>query len=509
MVHSGRVGVWKHEKDKVIVKPTIVIGAGIGGLSTAIRLQAAGHRVIIFEKNKLVGGKMYQIEKDGFRFDTGPSVITMRHVFEQLFESVGRQLDDYLDLLHVDPMTRYFYRDGFVLDASSDLSKMAQQIEDIDERDVEGYLGYLAYAAQLHRITGQTFIYDKPPSPRSFLKVPVWDWMKADPFRTMDGAIKSFVKSDKLRQLLGRFATYVGGSPYLAPATLNVIAHVELTGGVWYPRGGIYQIARALERLALELGVVICTEQEVEQIQVNNGRVTGVQLAGEQPIDARLVVSNLDVAMTYHKLLSDANLAKNRIQAMSNYEPSCSGFVLLLGINKEHEQLAHHNIFFSADYEAEFEAIFKDGVPANDPTIYVAITSKTDKKHAPENSENWFVLVNAPPLNKHFDWETVKQGYRDLILDKLAAQGIDVRDAILSETILTPHDLQEMSGAWLGALYGPSANDRFAVFLRPHNRSKDVKGLYFAGGTTHPGGGVPMVVLSGKVAAEMVLEDGL
>ncbi|MGJ3237832.1 MAG: phytoene desaturase family protein [Anaerolineae bacterium] len=486
---------------------TLIIGAGIGGLSTAIRLQHAGHQVTVVEKNAQVGGKMYQIERDGFRFDTGPSVITMRHVFEDLFAQVGRKLEDYLDLMPVEPMTRYFYRDGFVLDASSDLSKMAQQIEAIDERDVEGYLAYLAYAAKIHRITGDTFIYNQPPTLWSMFKVPPWEMLKSDPFRTMNSAINSFVKSDKLRQLLGRFATYVGGSPYLAPATLNVIAHVELTGGVWYPRGGIYQIASALEQLACELGVEIRTGHGVAQIVVDDRRAVGVVLDDGMRIRADVIVSNVDVATTYQQMLTGSSVPSGRINKMSSYDPSCSGFVLLLGIQGEHEQLAHHNIFFSDDYPAEFEAIFKAGVPPDDPTIYVAITSKTDPEHAPKGYENWFVLVNAPPLSDRYDWTHHRQSYRDLVLARLAEHGIDVRDKIISEQVLTPSDLQDLSGAWLGALYGPSANDRFAVFLRPHNRSQDVSGLYFTGGTTHPGGGVPMVMLSGKVATEMILSD--
>lgn len=488
-------------------KGVIVIGAGIGGLSTAIRLQSAGHQVTILEKNELIGGKMYRIEQDGFRFDTGPSVITMRHVFEDLFASAGRKLEDYLNLVQLDPMTRYFYPDGFVLDTSSDISKMASQIEAIDERDVEGYLAYLAYAARIHRLTGDTFIYNQPPNLASMFKVPPWEMMKSDPFRTMNGAIKSFVKSDKLRQLLGRFATYVGGSPYLAPATLNVIAHVELTGGVWYPEGGIYQIAKALETLANEIGVDIQKNQAVKQILVKNGAVSGLMLENSKTLDADVIVSNVDVAMTYQKLISNQDVPEQRISKMSSYEPSCSGFVMMLGVEGNHEKLAHHNIFFSEDYPAEFKAIFKDGIPADDPTIYVAITSKTDREHAPDGCENWFVLVNAPPLNNHFNWEAEKQNYRNLVLDKLAMRGFDIRGKIRTETILTPDDLETMSGAWKGALYGPSANDRFAVFLRPHNRSKDIQGLYFAGGTTHPGGGVPMVMLSGKVASDMVLED--
>ncbi|MEO1645331.1 MAG: phytoene desaturase family protein, partial [Chloroflexota bacterium] len=430
--------------------PTIVIGSGIGGLSAAIRLQHAGHRVVVLEKNPIVGGKMYQLEDKGFRFDTGPSVITMRHVFEDLFSDVGRSLDDYLDLVAVDPMTRYFYRDGFVLDATSDMSQMAQQIEALDERDVEGYLRYVAYAAKLHRITGETFIYGQPPTLLDFLKVPVWQWMQADPMRTMQGAIKSFVKSPKLRQLLGRFATYVGGSPYLAPATLNVIAHVELTGGVWYPRGGIYEIAKSMEKLATELGVEIYTNHAVSEICVQDGRVNGVRLASGDTMPARAVVSNVDVAMTYHTMLADSGIPQERITKMSGYEPSCSGFIMLLGVDGAFDELAHHNIFFSDDYEAEFKAIFKEGVPPADPTIYVSISSKTDAEHAPEGCENWFVLVNAPPTNNHYDWEANKADYANMILKRLADAGIDVRDSIITQTIWTPEDLERNSGAWRG-----------------------------------------------------------
>ena len=489
-------------------QPIIIIGAGIGGLSSAIRLQAAGHHVIVLEKNALVGGKMYLMQQDGFHFDTGPSVITMRHVFEDLFAAAGRRLENYLTLLPADPLTRYFYRDGTVLDASSDMGTMAQAIADIEPRDVEGYFSYLGYAARIHRITGPVFIYDQPPTLKSFTKVAPPDWLKADTFRTMQAAIRSHVKSPKLRQLLGRFATYVGGSPYDAPATLNVISHVELVGGVWYPQGGIYQIALALEKLARELGVEICTEHPVRQINVQAGRATGVTLEDGAVMNAKAVISNADVTTTLKHMMPKGSVKASRLQHLSNYEPSCSGFVLLLGVDKEHPQLAHHNVFFSDDYKAEFAAIFKQALPPDDPTIYVSISSKTDADHAPAGSENWFVLVNAPALSDAYDWSQNAQAYRDRVLRILAEKhGIDIRDHIRTETILTPQTLADMSGAWRGALYGPSANNRFTVFMRPHNRSKDVRGLYFAGGTTHPGGGVPMVMLSGKVAADMVQHD--
>jgi phytoene desaturase len=488
-------------------KNVIVIGAGIGGLSCAIRLQNAGYRVKILEKNPIVGGKMYELSQGGYRWDTGPSVITMRHVFEDLFASANRKLEDYLTFLPIDPLTRYFYPDGKVLDATRDFSSMAQTIAELNERDVEGYFNYLAYAARIHRITGPVFIYDKPPTPASFAKVPITEWLSADPFRTMNQSIQGFVKSPHLRQLLGRFATYVGGSPYLAPATLNVIAHVELTGGVWYPQGGIYQISRALEKLALELGVEIYTNTPVEQICVQGGRITEVVTRSGKTFTTQIVVANSDVTTTVNNLLPKNALPPAKLKRLSEYAPSCSGFIMLLGVKKQFAQLVHHNIFFSKDYEAEFKDIFQNLVPHSDPTIYVSITSKKDSIHAPEGCENWFVMVNAPALSEKFQWENQLSSYRELVLKRLANFGIDVTPHIEQEIILTPNHLQDMSGAWRGALYGPSANSKWTAFLRPHNRSQDIKGLYFVGGTTHPGGGVPMVTLSGKVAADYVIAD--
>lgn len=485
----------------------IIIGGGIGGLSAAIRLAAAGKRVLILEQNDQVGGKMGQMTLDGFRWDTGPSVITMRHVFEDLFAAAGRDLSDYIDLLPVAPLTRYFYPDGAIIDASSDTVRMIDQIEQIAPHDAEGYLRYLRYAERIHRITGPVFIYDHPPTPASFARVPMNEWLLADPFRTMQQAIAHHVRSPHLQQLLGRFATYVGGSPYAAPATLNVIAHVEMTGGVWYPRGGIYSIAAAMQRLAGELGVEIRTDTPATRIITDGDHITGVALNNGQTIPASTIIANVDVGTVYEKLLPSNKRIKRRRRTLASMDSSCSGFIMLLGVEGDYPALAHHNIFFSTNYAREFNAIFADGVPPEDPTIYVSITSKSDPSHAPPGCENWFILVNAPPLSDRFDWAANAEPYRQLVLRRLAEAGYDIRDKIRVERILTPLDLERLTGAHRGALYGPSPNSKWTAFRRPHNRNPDLRGLYFAGGTTHPGGGVPMVTLSGKVAAEMVLED--
>ncbi len=486
-----------------------IIGAGAGGLTAAIRLAASGHRVSVWEQQPAVGGKMGEVAEAGFRWDTGPSVITMRPVLEELFGLAGRRLEDYLTLLPVEPLTRYFYPDGVVFDATRDLTAMLDQIARLDERDAEGYLAYLAYAARLHRITGPVFIYDQRPTWRSFLRVAPADAMRVDAWRTMDGKIRSYVKSPHLRQLLDRFATYAGSDPFQASATLNVIAHVELAGGVWYPQGGVYAIARALARLAQDLGVEIHTGCPIERILVSEGKAVGIRLADGAEIRSGAVIANVDVSTVYQRLLPKDAVSSRRLAQTAGYDPSCSGVILLLGVEGQHPGLAHHNIFFSSDYPAEFDAIFRRGLPPAEPTIYVAITSKTDPAHAPAGCENWFVLVNAPALGPEFDWSLQGASYRDLVLDRLAAFGYDVRQRIRCQRILTPIDLERHTGAWRGSLYGMSMNSILAPFRRPHNRCPDLRNLYFAGGATHPGGGVPMVMLSAQVVAQMIADDGV
>lgn len=505
---EGPDGVQENTGVSPVTDPILVIGAGIGGLSAAIRLAAAGRRVVVLEQNAQVGGKMGEVRAGGYRWDTGPSVITMLHVFEALFAAAGRELGNYLSLRPVEPLTRYFYPDGVLIDASRNVERMATQIERLDPRDVGGYRRFLDYAARLHRIAGPAFIYDEPPRLASFLKVSPLDALRVDGLRPMSRAIGAFVRSPHLRQLLGRFATYVGASPYLAPATLNVIAHVELNEGVFYPEGGIYSIARAWTRLAEELGVDIRTGCGVQAIDVRAGRVRGVTLADGSYLPAAALVANVDVATVYDKLLPSARAIRWRAAQLKSAEPSCSGFVLLLGVRGVHPELAHHNIFFSADYRDEFDAIFRRGVPPSDPTIYAAITAKAMPEDAPPGCENWFVLVNVPALGPQWDWEDKAGVYRDLVLARLAAYGFDLRGRIEVERIFTPTDLERQTGAWRGALYGASSNSRWAAFRRPHNRAPDVKGLYFAGGTAHPGGGVPMVTLSGRVASDLLLRDG-
>ncbi len=483
----------------------VVIGAGMGGMSAAIHLAAAGRKVVVLEQNSQVGGKLGEWRADGYRWDTGPTVITMRPVFEELFAAAGRHLEDYVRLKPIEPLTRYFFADGNRLDATTDIAEMNRQIAVFAPEDVAGYQKFMAYAADLFSLTAPVFIHDRPPRLSSLFKVKPWDVLRFDGLRTMQQAIDSFVSSGQMRQLLGRFATYVGGSPFLAPAALNVIAHVELAQGIFMPEGGVMALGRAYEKLARELGVEIRLNTRAEKILIENNTVQGVRCDDGRLLPATAVVANVDAGILQRKLLPDLQVNSPPAKAA---ELSCSGFVLLLGLRGTHPELVQHNIFFSSDSKREFEQIFEEGRPPVEPTIYISIGARSTPDDAPPGCENWFVLVNVPPLGPGWDWAARAGEYRGLVLARLAKHGLDIRDKIEVERILTPVDIERMTGAQRGALYGLSSNNRWGAFRRPHNRVPGVRGVYLAGGTTHPGGGVPMVTLSGKVAAELLLEDG-
>lgn len=481
----------------------IVIGAGLGGMSAAIALAARGERVVVYEQLDRPGGKMSEFRDAGFRWDTGPSVITMRDVFERLFGLAGRRLEDYVDLAPLRPITRYFWRDGLMLDALSDDAAMRKQIGAFSPPDATNYSAFMRYAAKLYDTVKEPFLFNRKPGLRNLTRLPVRDALKIDATRTMSQSTAAAFRDKRLAQLFNRFATYNGSSPYKAPATLNTIAHVEMTRGAFYPRGGVYQLARAYERLARELGVEFRFNTTVRRISVKHGHATGVELASSSgtlvAVQADAVVCNADYTHARVRLLEAG--------AGSTLEPSCSGFVLLLGVRGTYPRLAHHNVFFSDDYPREFEDIFTRKVAAEDPTLYVCITSKTDPSHAPSGCENWFVLVNAPYLSAAYDWQVHSAKYAELLKRMLARQaGLDP-SRVLAEKIITPSDLQQRYGGNRGAIYGFSSNSMGAAFLRPDNRDAKVRGLYYASGSVHPGGGVPLVTLSGMAAAACVIDD--
>ncbi|MGI9034904.1 MAG: phytoene desaturase family protein [Pyrinomonadaceae bacterium] len=482
------------------MKKIIIIGAGLGGLAAACRLAKNGFDVTILEKNETIGGKVNSVEAGGYKFDTGASLLTMRHVLEDLFAACGKRAEDYLEIVPLEPICRYFWADKTRFDASPNIEKTIDQIRKIEPRDAANFQKYLADSKQKYEIAERTFLAKSLNDlPRLLRPKYLGDLLKISTLKTLDRHNAGYFESEKMRQIFNRFATYNGSSPFETPATFALIPYVEFGLGAWYVRGGMYEIPKALAKLAIELNVKIKTDCEVEKIRVENKKVVGVHLKSGENLTCDFVVSNADAIETYRRLLPPENVK------FQTREPSLSGFVLLLGARRKFPLLAHHNIFFSDDYKAEFDAIFKAKRPAASPTIYVCATSVSDETQAPRGHENLFVLVNAPCTSAATDWEKEKNSYRDLIVKKLENFGLkDLENSIDFQKIITPADFERKYAANKGSIYGASSNGIFSAFLRVPNKSKDIENLYFAGGATHPGGGIPLVLLSGKMAAEMI-----
>ena len=484
------------------MEKVIVIGAGLGGLAAAIRLAKLNFEVTVLEKNETVGGKVNSVEAHGYKFDTGASLLTMRQVFEDLFKFAGRNLADYLVIVPLDPICRYFWTDKTVFDASSDLQKTENEIALVAPDDVENFRKYLADAKRKYEIAEKTFLaHSLNDLPKLLRPKYLKDLLAISSLKTLDKHNADYFQSEKLQQLFNRFATYNGSSPYQTPATFALVPFVEFGLGAWYARGGIYEIPKALEKLAGELSVKIRTDCAVEKIIVENKKAVGVELESGEVLKSDYVVANSDAIETYRSLL-DKEFFNEKL---NKREPSCSGFVLLLGVKKKFPQLAHHNIFFSDNYRAEFNALFNDLRPANNPTIYVCAASRTDDTQSPENCENLFVLINAPYTSERTDWTKEAGSYRDLIVKKLEDFGLEgLENSIEFERVITPEDFERKYRTNRGSIYGVSSNGIFSAFLRVPNQSRQVENLYFVGGATHPGGGMPLVLLSGKMAADLI-----
>lgn len=497
------------------MKKIIIIGAGLGGLAAACRLAQTGFAVTVLEKNKTAGGKVNLIESGGYRFDTGASLITLPRVFEELFAFCGKRAEDYLAFEKLDPICRYRWPDGTMLDASPDPEKTESEIARIAPEDVGAFRRYIADARRKFEIAERTFLERSANElPQLLTAKNLPDLLKISSLKTLDRHNRKFFRSEKLRQLFNRYATYNGSSPYKIPAVFSLIPYAEFGFGAWYARGGIYRIPEALERLARELGVGFVFGREAEKILVKNGKAAGVKLKNELDdediLEADIVVSNADAVVTYRELIEEKDRPGFPDKKLNKREPSSSGFVLLLGAAKKFSQLAHHNIFFSDDYPTEFRHIFDVRIPTPNPTIYVCASSVTDAAQAPAGCENLFVLVNVPYMRWQVNWQFEAAAYRDVLVRKLEQSGLeDLGVAIEFEETITPEDFEQKYRANKGSIYGLSSNGVLAAFRRIPNRSSDIRNLYFTGGATHPGGGMPLVLLSAKMTADLIVKEKL
>ena len=491
-----------------------IIGGGLGGLAAACTLAARGHRVTLLEKNDWLGGKAAEHVDAGFRFDMGPTILTMPRVLERIFAEAGRKLSDHLDLRRLDPQWRCFYDDGAVLDLRDDPAASAAEIAKLSAPDREGFERFMAVAARLSEVSDKFFFWRSVEDLRDTMNIKantnldtLRDVLALRMHKSVDGVIKTHIRDPRVMQMLDHFIQYVGSSPAASPAVLCGIAQMQSGEGVWYPMGGTRAVPTALAALASELGVDVRTGVDVEGIETEGGRAVAVRTTGGERMAFDSIVSNMDSVRTYDELVG-GQPARDFARARKR-EAACSGVVLYLGLDRAYDHLAHHNFVFSRSAEEEFAAIYGRGEPAPDPTAYVAAPSRTEPGVAPEGGEALYVLVHTPYLRPHHDWSAMLPEYRRIILDKLkrsAGMG-DIEERIVTERVLTPQDIHDRYRVLNGAIYGLASHGKVLGAFKPGNRSRQVPGLYLAGGSAHPGAGMPMALMSGWIAADTLDGD--
>ncbi|CAA9314503.1 MAG: Phytoene dehydrogenase [uncultured Frankineae bacterium] len=491
----------------------VVIGAGVGGLAAAARLAAQGHAVTVCEAGEDVGGKLGLVTADvpglgAFRFDTGPSLVTLPQVFRDLFADTGGWPEG-LELTPLDPIARYRFADGSGFDATRDHDELCARLDALRPGNGDDWRAFTARAERVWAASREPFLESALHGPATIASLALrrpGDIAAIAPGRSLRSLGRRHLRDPRLRMVLDRYATYTGSDPRRAPAALAAVPYAELAFGGWYVTGGLHRLGLAVRDRAVERGAVLRHGARVTRIETTSGRASGVRLADGEHLVADVVVANTDAATVYGSLV-DAPAAARRLARAT---PSLSGFVLLLAVEGRTPGLAHHNVLFPADYDAEFDAVFGDPArPVADPTLYVS--APDDPAVRPEGCEAWFVLVNAPrhrdggPGRGAVDWAApgLATSYAETLLDLLAARGLPVRDRVRWSQVLTPADLERRTGAAGGAIYGTSSNGASAAFLRPANRSP-VPGLFLVGGSSHPGGGLPLVTLSAQIVAGLI-----
>ena len=488
------------------MKRVSVIGSGIGGLAIAVRLALKGYKVSVYESNSSPGGKAAEFSSNGYRFDKGPSLLTMPEKIDELFVLAGKSPKDYFKYTKLNESCRYFYNDGVVIKAYSEPIKFSEEILKKTNTPIHKTKRYLSENEFIFKATSYLFLEKSLHKIKTYLSLKVlYSAMKIpflNLFSTMNEVNLKRFSNPKIVQLFNRYATYNGSNPYLAPAVLNSISNLEFKKGAFFSEKGMSAIPKSIYKLALELGVKFYFNSKVESIKVNNKSIEGV-VVGKDFFPSKLVVCNTDIYYVYNNLLPKNHLNNYK----KDEERSSSAIIFYWGINMVFDQLQLHNILFSGDYQEEFKHSSEGKTISNDPTVYINITSKKKTSDAPPNSENWFVMINVSH-NKKQDWDDlILKARKDIIRKINSTLKISIEDHIVFEDTVDPRSIESETHSFKGALYGTSSNSKESAFFRHPNFSKDIKGLYFCGGSVHPGGGIPLVLSSAKIVDELISEE--
>ena len=490
-------------------KAIVVIGGGMAGLASAARLAKKGHKVTLFEASNKLGGKCQTENIDGFRFDTGPSLLTLPAVYRDLFIKTGKRLEHLVELKAVDPSFEYIFHDGkrVTFPNLSHNGTVKAISETFGESAGRDWHKLLTRAEAMWESSRESFIEGELRSLIPFLKRKSFfhDLFTIAPWRSLRSLTNSYTDNEYLRRIIDRYATYTGSDPRKVPAVLLTIAFVEEAFGAWHVTGGVGTLGTKLAQRVAELGVAIHLNSTVAAINTEAGRATGVTLTDGRNFACDLVISNADASELYSELVKEEPKAKPALKALRRATPSLSGFSLLLSL-KGKSDLKHHTVVFPENYDDEFDAIFKRNEPPKDPAIYICNPKDQDMVPAPDH-EAWFVLINAPrhdPENGT-DWNKsgYKEEYANLIISQMERKGISVRNRIINMEIRTPADLEREYRAPGGSIYGTSSNGMCSAFFRARNRSP-IENLFCVGGSAHPGGGLPLVALSAEIVAAAI-----
>lgn len=484
----------------------IIIGSGVAGMATAIRLASAGFQVEVFESNGFPGGKLSLFEQDGFCFDAGPSLFTEPELVDELFEIAGKKDTAKFEYSKVDIACHYFFSNGKRLQAAADPRELSRTFAAVLGEKEDAVYQYLQHAREAYENIGTIFLNHSLHKWTTWLHPRIFKALKTVRssylFSTLNRHNEKYFSSEEAVQLFNRYATYNGSNPYTAPGMLSLIPHLEFNKGTFYPKGGMISITNALFELAKEKGVRFHFNQPVTSINTRNNQAIGIVADGKE-LEADVVVSNADVYHTYQKLLQQ----KDKAEKIEKIERSSSALIFYWGINKNFDELGLHNIFFTANYQEEFDHLFKHKTLYSDPTVYINITSKMEAGHTPGNGENWFVMVNAP-IDEGQDWKKMTADLKQQVIKKLNHMlQTNLEQHIVTELIMDPVKISERTGTFKGSLYGTSSNAPLSAFFRPANFDKNIKGLYCCGGTVHPGGGIPLCLKSAAITAELIQKE--
>ena len=495
--------------EKKSQKSAIIVGGGIGGLCTAARLLKNGYKVTVVEKEDKVGGRANRIEKGGYTFDMGPTLLMMTDVLYETFEYCGKNFDDYITLLQLEPNYQVAFADKSKITVSSNLPRFAKELSKFDPKGPEQFYKFFGDVSSMYRIARGNFIDKNFRYITDFINpISGAQLLKKRGLTKLYNFVSHYFKDERLQQLFSFQSMYLGVSPHEAPAVYSMVSYMETGLGIWYPKGGMYSLSLAMEKLVKDLGGEIITSCPVEEIIIENKTAVGIKTKKNKKILADKVISNADLVYSQLNLIEEKDRPSASNAKLESYKQASSALLFYWGVDDPCEGMLHHNVYLCKDFKNNLDEIFHQKKLPRDPSFYTYIPTKTDPTLAPKGKSVFYVLVPVPNLDSKVKWESGIARIKKQVISRLKTEyDLDISKKIKVESVFTPKDFENKYNLHVGSAFGLSHHFFQSGYFRPHNKSKDIKNLYFVGASTYPGGGIPMVTLSAKLVTERILND--